>query len=348
MVMVAEHVDVVIGADTHRDSHTLAVVCAGTGRLLGELSVSADPAGYRHALATAAGYGTHCVWAVEGTGSYGAGLTRHLQAAGEQVVEVERPTRHRGRRGKSDALDAARAARSVLAGGGSEPRGGPAAREAIRVLMVARCAEVETRAKAVTRIRALLIGAAAPLRTRLQPLGRRGLLERCSTLHPDVDGDPVDAATCEALSALAHLALTAGAHADRHERQIAGLVKQVAPDLLEEPGVGPISAAQLILAWSHPGRLHSEAAFARLAGAAPIPASSGQVTRHRLDRGGDRQLNRALHTILQSRRIHDPATRAYITRRTSEGKTNREAIRCLKRYLARHLYRLLEATPRTA
>ena len=344
--MVADRFDVVIGVDTHRDTHALAVVCAGTGRLLGELSVSADPAGYRRALTTAAGHGTHRVWAVEGTGSYGAGLTRHLHAAGEQVVEVERPTRHpAGQRGKSDALDAVRAARAVLAGAGTEPRAGTATREAIRVLMVARHAEVEARAKAVTRIRSLTVSAPESVRRALAGLGPRALVRRCAALRPGAHPDPVEAATCEALRALARLALHADADADRHEHQITRLVADTAPRLLEEPGVGPITAAQLILTWSHPGRLHSEAAFARLGGVAPIPASSGQVTRHRLDRGGDRQLNRALHTILLSRRVHHPPTRAYITRRTNEGKTTRDAIRCLKRYLARHLYRLLEATP---
>lgn len=300
--MLAEQADLVIGVDTHRDTHTLAAVSAASGRVRAELSITADPAGYRRALTAAAGHGGRRVWAVEGTGSYGAGLTRHLQAAGERVLEVERPARGGQRRGKSDALDAVRAARSVLAGAGTPPRGGPAAREAIRVLMVARAAEVETRAKALTRIRALVIGAPAPLRARLQPLGPRGLMAACAALGDRADGDPVEGATCAALGALGHLALTAAGHADLHERRIAGLV-------------------------------------------ATIPASSGQVVRHRLDRGGDRQLNRALHTILLSRRRHHPPTRAYITRRTTEGKTTREATRCLKRYLARHLFRLLEATP---
>ena len=349
--MLADRFDVVIGVDTHRDTHTLALVCAGTGRLLAEMSVSADPAGYRRALAAVAGRGedTRRVWALEGCGSYGAGLARHLDSAGEVVVEVERPARPTGpRAGKSDRLDALRAARGVMGcAHPTIPRAG-GAREALRVLTVARSAEVETRARAVTRIRALVIVAPTPLRARLQSLGRRELLKHCSALRPDAHRDPVQAATCEALRALARLALHADAEADRHERQIAGFVADIAPRLLDEPGVGPITAAQLILSWSHPGRLRSEAAFARLAGAAPIPASSGQVTRHRLDRGGDRQLNRALHTILLSRRVHHPPTRAYITRRTREGKSTRDAIRCLKRYLARHLYRLLEAMPRSA
>ncbi len=129
------------------------------------------------------------------------------------------------------------------------------------------------------------------------------------------------------------------------KQEIERLVDELAPALLTEPGIGPVSAAQLIISWSHPGRIPTEAAFARLAGAAPIPASSGQTCRYRLDRGGDRQLNRALHTIILTRRNHHAPTRAYITRRVSQGKTKREAIRCLKRYLARHLYRLLQGAP---
>jgi transposase len=347
--MLAERADLVIGVDTHRDTHALAALSAVSGRVLVEASVAADPAGYRQALAAMAGHGGRRVWAIEGTGSYGAGLTRHLQAAGERVLEVERPSRGGRRRGKSDALDAIRAARSVLAGSaGTAPRGGRAAREAIRVLMVARAAEVETRCRALTRIRALTVSAPEPVRGALARLAPRALVRRCAALRPGAHADPVEGATCEALRALGCLALTAGAHADHHQRQIAGLVERIAPGLLAEPGVGPISAAQLILAWSHPGRLRSEAAFARLGGVAPIPASSGQVVRHRLDRGGDRQLNRALHTIILSRRVHHPPTRAYIARRTAEGRSTREAIRCLKRYLARHLFRLLEAMPHEA
>ena len=147
------------------------------------------------------------------------------------------------------------------------------------------------------------------------------------------------------LRSLARRIEAATAEADELEHELLAHVRALAPKLLDEPGVGPIVAAQLLVSWSHPGRLRSEAAFARLAGVAPIPASSGQTTRHRLSRGGDRQLNRALHTVILHRRLHDPATKDYIARRLAEGKTSRDAVRLLKRYLARHLYRLLNQEP---
>jgi transposase len=175
------------------------------------------------------------------------------------------------------------------------------------------------------------------------PVGR--LLERCSRLRRSSAMSADEVATRLVLRSLARRIQAATVDADELEQAILGHVRALAPRLLDEPGVGPIVAAQLIVAWSHHGRLHSEAAFARLAGVAPIPASSGQTQRHRLSRGGDRQLNRALHTIALHRRQHDPATRDYIARRIAEGKSQRDATRLLKRYLARHLYRLLEQQP---
>jgi transposase len=184
-----------------------------------------------------------------------------------------------------------------------------------------------------------------PLRTQLRTLTRGRLLDRCARLRPK----PSDAVELRAgklaLRSCARRVRRATEEARELEREIERLIRQLASPLLAEPGIGPISAAQVLLAWSHRGRLRNEAAFARLAGAAPIPASSGKTIRYRLDRGGDRQLNRALHTIALARRKHHPATIAYIARRTSEGKTPRETIRCLKRYLARHLFRTLEAMP---
>ncbi len=247
---------------------------------------------------------------------------------------------------KSDALDAVRIARAALMVDRlPEPRA-DGLREALRVLMVARAAQIETRARTITRIRALVVAGPEPLRRALSAagLGRTGLLRRCAGPRPGAQRDPMVGATTEALRSLARVGLAATAAARVHERRLAAIVAELAPGLLDEPGVGPITGAQILISWSHPGRLHSEAAFARLAGVAPIPASSGQVVRHRLDRSGDRQLNRALHTILLIRRQRHPATRAYIERRMAEGHSSREAIRCLKRYLARHLFRLLEAT----
>jgi transposase len=188
----------------------------------------------------------------------------------------------------------------------------------------------------------VIVTAPDQLREQLRslPLGR--LLERCSRLRRSSTASADELATRLVLRSLARRIEAATVEAAELEQEIHALVRALAPQLLDEPGVGPIVAAQLIVAWSHRGRVRSEAAFARLAGVAPVPASSGQTTRHRLSRGGDRQLNRALHTIVLHRRQHDPATRDYIARRIAEGKSRRDATRLLKRYLARHLYRLLE------
>jgi transposase len=346
--MLADTVEVVIGVDTHRDAHCLALVGVGTGALLDEFSIDADPAGYRRALARidALGVGARA-WALEGCGAYGAGLRRHLLGAGEQVVEIERPERRRAVP-KSDALDAVRAARSALARSHPATPRADGPREALRVLMVAREGAIETRARAIRQLKALIVAAPDSLREPLRGLGRETLLARCAALRPHAHRDPVMGARTAALRALARRALGATAEAAAHERALADHLAQIAPELLCEHGVGPVTGAQLVISWSHPGRIRSEAAFARLGGVAPIPASSGQVVRHRLDRGGDRQLNRALHTIVLVRKQSDPATRTYLARRIAEGKSRREATRCLKRYVARHLFRLLEALPALA
>lgn len=344
--MLADEVDVVIGVDTHRDAHALAVLLASTGAVLEETTITADGEGYRRALAIGVGVSPgRRAWAVEGTGGYGAGLVRVLLAAGERVIEIDRPER-RGERtqAKSDPLDAIRAARTALARARPAcPRMG-AGREALRVLMVARSGAVDVRRQAIRQLKALIITAPDELRARLRRMDGMTLLGRCASLRAPRDRDPAYTATVGALRALARRALAADGEARQHEREIAGWVRALCPQLLAEPGVGPICAAQLLIRWSHPGRCPAESSFARLAGVAPIPASSGQVVRHRLDRGGDRQLNRALHTIVLCRRQRDDRTRAYVARRLAEGKSTREAVRCLKRFVARHLYRLLEAS----
>jgi transposase len=198
----------------------------------------------------------------------------------------------------------------------------------------------------MNELRALLLSAPPELRERLQGLPRAALIEACARLRPGCS-DPQRAAVALALRSLALRLRLLRSEAQELERELARRVQALAPGLLARPGVGPICAAALLVAWSQPGRLRSEAAFARLAGVAPIPASSGKLVRHRLDRGGDRRLNRALHTIVLSRRRLDAETQAYIARRVHEGKSEREAVRCLKRYLARSLFRQLEAMPRT-
>jgi transposase len=340
--MLADEVAVVIGVDTHADTHALAFVDARSQRTRRSATVPATRSGYRRALRLArrlAPGGRR--WALEGSGCYGAGLARFLAARGESVLEVERPARE-GRRGrlKSDLLDAERAARQLLAGrAGSEPRLEPAT-QALRALLVAREGAVAARTAALNELRALVVTAPPRLRERLQGRPQAALVAACARLRPA--GGAERSALALALRSLARRVRALGEEAAALEAELADRVQALAPELVAQRGVGPITAAAVLVAWSQPGRLHSEAAFARLAGVAPIPASSGKVVRHRLDRGGDRRLNRALHTIVLTRRRVDAETRAYIARRVGEGKSEREAVRCLKRYLARSLFRLLE------
>ena len=341
--MLADELDYVIGVDTHRDEHVLAVVTAPAGAVVAGRAVDASGRGYREAVRFAAKVAPgRRVWAIEGTGSYGAGLARFLSAHGEAVLEVSRtPRSDRRLQGKNDSLDAVRTARAALALEAVPlPRTGQQ-REALRLLLVARRSAVDVRREALVQLRAVIVTAPDQLRQALQKLPQGRLLERCSRFRRS-SGAADELTTRLVLRSLARRIHAATTEANELEREILTHVRALAPALLDEPGVGPIVAAQLIVSWSHRGRLRSEACFARLAGVAPIPASSGQTTRHRLSRGGDRQLNRALHTIALHRRHHDPATRDYIAKKIAEGKTRRDATRLLKRYLARHLYRLLE------
>jgi transposase len=344
--MVADGVDYVVGVDTYRDEHVLAVVAAPAGAVLARQAVGADAGGYRRALRFAVQYAPGArAWAIEGTGSYGAGLARYLAGRGEAVLEVSRtPRAERRLRGKDDSLDAARTARAALA---SEtlalPRAGER-REALRLLLVARRSAVDVRREALAQLRGVIVTAPERLREELRTLPTGRLLERCNRLRRSATATPDELATRLVLCSLAGRIRSATVEAAELEQEILAHVRALAPRLLDEPGIGPIVAAQLLVAWSHPGRVRSEAAFARLAGVAPVPASSGQTQRHRLSRGGDRQLNRALHTVVLHRRHHDPATKEYIARRIAQGKSRRDATRLLKRYLARHLYRLLQQT----
>ena len=347
--MVADGLDYVIGVDTHRDEHVVAVVAAPVGAVVAGRSVSADARGYAGALRFASDYADgRRAWAIEGTGSYGAGLARYLRRRGETVYEVSRtPSSGRRLRGKDDLLDAVDAARAALASDTlALPRAGER-REALRLLLIARRSAVDVRREALTQLRAVIVTAPDGLRQELGGLPVGKLLDRCQRLRRTHAAAADELATRLVLKSLARRVKAATAEADELERELLAHVRALAPRLLDEPGVGPIVAAQLLVAWSHPGRLRSEACFARLAGVAPIPATSGQTTRHRLSRGGDRQLNRALHTVILHRRQHDPATRDYIARRLAEGKTSRDAVRLLKRYLARHLYRQLQQTAAT-
>jgi transposase len=344
--MLADQLDYVIGVDSHRDMHAVAVVEVRTGMVQFEAVVSADSGGYREALELAERYAPgRRAFAVEGTGSFGAGLTRFLSSSDEQVFEVSRLRRERRSGGKTDALDAIRAARSVLTG---KPPAIPRAsgeREALRALVAAREGAVRARTAAHCQLRDLLITTPEPLRSELRPLKPARLLARLTSARPDRRSDPEQRGTQLALKTVARRIQQLTAEERELNHEIEQLTARLAPHLLDQPGIGPVHAAQLLLSWSHPGRVRSEAAFARLAGAAPIPASSGQTIRYRLDRSGDRRLNRTLHQIAVTRRRWHQPTIDYIDRRVQEGKTKREATRCLKRYLARNLYRLLEHPP---
>jgi transposase len=314
-----------------------------SGVVVFETSVAADSGGYADALAVAERYASgRRAFAVEGAGSYGAGLTRFLTGRGEQVFEVGRLPRERRSGGKTDALDAVRAARAVLAQEQPALPRTNGQREALRALMAAREGAANAKRAGLCQLRALLVTTPEPSRAELRPLTRARLLGRLTAMRPERRTDPELRGSLLALRSVARRVQQLTVEERELAREIETLTRTLAPQLLDQPGVGPLLAAQVVLSWSHKGRVTNEAAFARLAGVAPIPASSGQTIRYRLDRSGDRQLNRALHMIIVTRRRAHPDTIAYINRRRQEGKTSREATRCLKRYLARNLYRLLE------
>jgi transposase len=340
----------VVGVDTHKDTHTAAVVTAITGGEEASETVPANRDGYESLIELADSYAdaSDRAWAIEGTGSYGAGLAEFLSARGEWVIEIDRPSRPAQRNGaKSDSLDAVRAAREAL---GREKWAEPRARnerEAMRVLVTTRQGAVKDRTRAINQLKAMIVSAPDTLRDRLRGHDGNDLFNRCARLRQTADRSTDVEATVAALRRLAQRIQHLDIEIKDHDRDLKRLTTQHCPHLVAELGVGPIVAAQTYIAWSHPGRCRNEAAFANLAGTAPIEASSGQVVRHRLNRGGDRQLNRALHTAVLSRARSDEPTKAYINRRLTEGKSLREARRCLKRYLARHFYRLLENPKQT-
>lgn len=340
---------IVGGVDTHAESHHAAVEVMNGARIA-DASFPATAAGYAQLLAWMASFGRLYAVGVEGTGSYGAGLTRHLHAHGVRVVEVDRPDRHQRRRlGKSDALDAYAAADAVLAGRARAlPKLGNGLAESIRAIHLARAGAVKARTATINELRSLLVTAPTQLREQLAGHTAETLTAACTRLRPT--GEICDPAhgTKVALRHLArrYQALT-GEITDLHQH-LRALITHARPDLLAIHGVGVETAAQLLITCGdNPDRLSTPAAFAALCGVAPVPASSGKTTRHRLSRGGDRQANRALHLIILTRMATCPRTRAYITRRTTEGKPKTEIIRCLKRYAARELFKTLTSTNTT-
>lgn len=346
MVMMAQCVQRAIwcGVDTHRDEHVAAIV-DGIGSVLGTRSFAATTRGYFELRMWLLEHGKVVLVGIEGTGAYGAGLQRDLHEHGIDTREIDRPDRKRRRdQGKSDPLDAVSAAKAVLAGERVvEPKRRDGKVEAIRNLRIARRSAIDQRAVAQRQMRTIIVTAPDELRARLRDLAPTKLVQLCAATRPRHTraGEPIIAAQI-ALRALARRHQMLTEELNELDELIEQLIRETKPELLEQFGVGIGVASQLLVsAGENPDRLTSEAAFAMLCGVAPIPASSGQRCRHRLNRGGDRQANRAIHTIVLVRKRHDPRTRAYIERRTREGLTHREITRCLKRYVARDIYRLL-------
>ena len=334
---------VVGGIDTHKDLH-VAVVVDTAGVLLGTQTFSTTRAGYRALVRWMRGFGDVRQVGVEGTGSYGAGVTRHLHDAGVEVFEVDRSDRRL--RGKSDTLDAENAARAVLSGRRTTtPKTKDGLVEALRVLRLTRSTAVKSRRVAIQLLRNHIVSAPEELRDQVRNLTRMQLIRTCAAWRPDTVGfrDPV-VATRIALRSLARRILELNDEVAALDDLIAPLVRELAPALVGATGIGVEIAGQLLVtAGDNPERLRSEAGFAMLCGAAPLPASSGKTQRHRLNRGGDRLANSALHLAVIVRMRMDERTKAYVARRTAEGRSKLEIIRCLKRYLAREVFALLRA-----
>jgi transposase len=350
--MLAELVDHVIGVDPDRDWITVALIEARSSGVLATERFCASGDGYRDAVLWADGHsvGSERAWVIEGTASYGRGLTAMLQRRGEWVIEFDRAERKATKDGaKSDALDAVRAGREALGRSRlTEPRAHSGLREAIRVHTVTRAAAVRARTAAINELKALVVTAADELRNELRGMRTRKLVERCTRFRDTPCRDVDLRCTRAAMRALARRIEHLNDEVADHDRMLKQLLDDAAPQLIAERGVGYVTAAAFYLAWSHPGRCRNEAAYARLSGTAPLEATSGQhQNRHRLNRGGDRQLNRALYLVAVTRQRCCPATKAYVARRTAEGMTEREAIRCIKRFIARRVWRLLEQPPMT-
>ncbi|SPE99947.1 IS110 family transposase [Streptomyces sp. MA5143a] len=348
--------EVVLGVDTHGELHVAAVV-SPLGKVLGTESFPATAAGYRRLLVWARKRGTVRRAGVEGTGTFGAGLSRYLLAQDVQVYEVNRPDRAARRLlGKSDPLDAQAAARAVLSGRArARAKTGDGPVQSARMFKLAKDSAVKARTQAINQLKAVLVIADPALREQLSSLGNRELFRTCARLSPldgddsEGDEDAVAQATRITLSLLAQRIEQLTAQIDELNRRLTRLVERRAPQLLVPVGIGPDSAVTLLITMGgNPERLNTEGSFAALCGVSPIEYSSGRRTSRRLNHGGDRQANAALHRIVFTRLRHDPRTQAYYERRTQEGKTRREIIRCLKRYAAREVFNLVRTVPTKA
>lgn len=336
-----------IGVDTHLDTH-VAAAKDGRGRTIDRTEIPTTPAGYRRLLAWAQDHGEIEGWAIEGTGCYGAGLARFLATEHQRVVEVIRPDRSaRRHRGKSDPIDAEAAARALQAQEAlGTPKGGDNLVEAIRCLRVVRGSAIKARTKAINALKALMVTAPEDLREQLRHLKLADLVATCATARPGEIRSPLGA-TKLALRCLAKRINDLDAEIAGLDAELDPLTEAAAPKLRAAFGVGPDVAGQLLVtAGDNPGRLGSEASFAALCGVSPLEASSGKTRRHRLNPGGDRKANAALYRIVICRLRHDEATKDYMARRIGEGKSKKEVIRCLKRYVAREIFAIL-TTPAT-
>jgi transposase len=332
--------EIIIGIDTHKDIHA-AVAISGIGARLGATTIPTTPAGYQTLQGWAEAFGKVRAFGIEGTGSFGAGLSRFLQASGHTVIDVNRPNRQlRHQHGKSDPLDAESAARAVLSGQAeTRPKTGTGPVEMIRHLKVARDTAVKSRTQAMVALKTLIVNAPAALRQTLDALrGKMALIRHLAALRPGPMTSTIASAKT-ALRAIARRWLSLDAEIKEHDADLGALTAAQASAMLEAPGISTGTAAEmLILVGDNPQRIRSEAAFAKLCGVCPIPASSGKSTRSRLNRGGNRQANATLYRVVIVRMRHHEPTRAYVQKRTAEGKTKREIIRCLKRFVAREIF----------
>ena len=349
MGIALERHDVIVGVDTHKDQH-IAVAIDGLGGVIDQPNqVRANVDGYNELLAWAKSLGTVYAFGIEGCGSYGLGLARYLRRYDCKVYEVARPPRKGQRRliGKSDPIDAEHAARTVLSGvGTATPKLASGQVEAIRILKIARDSAVKMRTTTIISLKSVLVTASDEIRQELEPLSDHKLVLACASLDACGEISSPSVAMRYALSHLANRWLTLHEEIKVHSAQLKALTQAVAPQMLERPGVGFDSAAEmLITAGDNAARIHSESAFAKLCGACPIPTGSGKTSgRHRLNRGGNRQANSALYRVVLVRMRWHPATMAYVERRIAEGLSKKDIIRCLKRFVAREFFHLLPRT----
>ena len=335
--------DIVAGVDTHADTHHVAVLDVA-GRRLGDRQILATAAGYERLLTYLESFGNIRLVGIEGTSSYGAGLARHLRTQQVDIREIIRPRRSQRRRGKSDPIDAYAAAQQALAEPESLPRAktGDGLVEQIRVLLTVRRSVIKARVAVIRQIKSLLVTAPEAIRMRWTGSSEHRVLEELAATRPGAPTASVDAATGHALRRLARRHRYLTSEIDELEENLRELVGKAAPAMIATKGYGVITTATLLVtAGSNPERLRSEASFAALCGASPIPASSGKTNRFRLNRGGDRQANWALHQIALVRLSNDPRTKDYSARLRANGKSKKDVLRCLKRAIAREAFHLL-------